>query len=164
MHLLHGFAIYDSCGTIKFCFDWSFAGPKPDSVGTKVWSWFEDKELVKTHFSRALMGEPLPPAMLRISAEKKLGPLSAVALFMPSDIPNYPVVGTFAAFNESALSMTPREREVAKLLPSHSIKKIAGLLGVTESTINTLRARIGERVGRSGPALIALLAGLHDVL
>ena len=156
--------MYSAQGVIVFCYDWKVHGPTPGSIGTHVWDWFDQKETVKTHFARALMGEPLPPVVLRVAIEKRKERLSSVAEFLPTRDKDLPVCGVFSAFSDDVLAMTPREKQVAKLLPSTPAKKIAAILGVTESTINTLRARIGERLGRQGPALIAMLAELHDVL
>lgn len=164
MALFRGFAFYNPFGVIVFSFDWKMHAPNPSAFGTHVWDWFEDAETVKTHFGRAMMGEPLPPVLLRMSVSKRNAALSAVAKFLPTHLPNAPVCGVFSAFSDDVLAMTKREREVAKLLPTTPTKQIARQLGVTESTINTLRARIGERLGRTGSALISTLAELHDIL
>jgi DNA-binding CsgD family transcriptional regulator len=162
--ILRGFGLYSPTGVILFNYDRQLRGPNPHANGTKVWEWFVDHEACKTLFARALMAEPLPPQLLRMDTAKKKIPLTAMAHFLPTGIPTAPVCGAFSAFSDDVLSMTAREREVAKLLPTMPAKKIAAKLGVTESTINTLRQRIGERIGRTGPALIAALAELHEVL
>ena len=151
-------------GIIAAGHDWRSVKTPAEFVGTYTWEWFIQHEQVKTIFARALMGDPLSPVVVDLDVARVGKHLSAIVYYLPTGEPALPVLGTFTAFPSVVQNLTPRERQVAKLLPMFSAKEIAARLEISTSTVETLKQRIALRLGQKGPRLIATLAELRDVL
>jgi hypothetical protein len=82
----------------------------------------------------------------------------------PSPGRDFPVIGVSESWNAVVESLSRRERQVAKLLPTYTLKEISVALHLTVSTVDKIRHRIGEKVDLIGPALVAWCQSHGDVL
>lgn len=60
--------------------------------------------------------------------------------------------------------LSPRERDVAKLLPFYSSKEIGKQLKIAPGTAETVRQRLSAKVGLSGHSLVSWCAEHREVI
>lgn len=65
------------------------------------------------------------------------------------------VLATAEAIDERITRLTPRELSVARYMGRYETKEIARRLGIRNSTVETYRGRIGDKIGLRGVRLIA---------
>lgn len=122
------------------------------------WEWAiaADQERVKVAVALCLIRQPVEPVRFELCHLRFPGfPQLSVTRFewIPSrETPLLAVTRTFSAMLEN---LSPREREVAKLLPDYTAKEIGRILSISASTAETHRGRIGDKLNASGNQLVA---------
>lgn len=137
-----------------------------DPVGTLPWEWFDpkDRERLKANYGLALMGEVGEEHRYRLNPDHYGDGWTIALTWHPTKCAQCPVAAVSKVFNSVVESLSKREREVAKLLPELGSKQIASKLGITKSTVETLRQRLAGKVGFHGSKLIAWCSALSDVI
>lgn len=153
-------------GEIAAGYDFNGAHAPEELAGTVTWDWFhgDDRDVAITMFARAVVGEPMPPAMLAIDGVRERMKLVCVTRYIPTGVPALPVLGVFAAYDARVLGLTEQERDVAKLWTDLTVSQIAKKLRVSSRTVQNIRHRIAEHLGVDGARLEAMLLVLKDVL
>ncbi len=136
-------------------------------LGTFPWEWAapQFRELMKTAIARAIIGQPIGPIRYELDPDKFAGGAWIVEsnwIHAPSK--DTPAMGVSRVWSAVVDNLSPREREIARLLPDHTVKQIGRALKISPSTIETHRGRIGVKVGASGGQLIAWCQAHRDIL
>jgi DNA-binding CsgD family transcriptional regulator len=166
MTIYRGCCVCRPNGTILAMYDWEGVKQPTDVLGSITWHWFapHDQDRVMNMFARAVIGSPLPPAIVDFHPERAAGDMVCHAHYIPTGEPAAPVLGAFSMFTRAVMQLSDREREIAKLIPGHTTKEISRLLGITPGAVDSQRARIARRLGKDGPSLAAFCALLRTVL
>ena len=161
--LRSGFGIYDNSGSIVAAHAWG----KPlidleTVIGTKAWDHFEepDRAAIKTRFSLALLGDKLPPIVARLEPDIYGTNMNVVCRMVPTGR-ELPVYGVFAAFELELASLSPTEREMARLLAEGlSPQEVAKMVRRSQRTVERVRAALVEGLGGTQ----ALISQIRDIL
>ncbi len=164
--IYRGLCICRPNGLIIAAHDWEGHSPDADIIGTITWEWLEEsyREQAITMFTRAAMGHPLPPAIMEFAPDKVIGDYVVQAQYKPTGEPACPVLGVFSMFTRRVLTLTPRSRAVARLLPGHSVAEIAKQLSMTPSAVIATRKRIAAKLDVSLAEIAPFCAILRSIL
>lgn len=135
-------------------------------IGTPPWGWIaeDDRERVRIAFALALLGESREPMRYQLEPVQHGGHWTVETLWVRLPTHEYPVIGISRTFNSVVENLSPRERQVARLLPEHTSKEVAKVLGISASTVDSFRGRLGIKVGLTGNQLLAWCQDHHDLL
>lgn len=135
-------------------------------VGSFPWEWIApgDRKRAKSSFALAAIGEPDGPIRYQLDPAQFGGDWMVETNWHHVPSPATPVIGVSSTWNAVVENLSPRERQIAKLLPDRTIKEIAKILKVSTSTVETFRGRIGLKVNVSGRQLVAWCQSHRDIL
>jgi DNA-binding CsgD family transcriptional regulator len=135
-------------------------------IGSCPWDWIApaDLKVAKAAFAMAAIG--YGGEAVRYSLDPAIFGGDWVVQTTWHSIPSAttPVLGVSSTWHAVVENLSPRERQIAKLLPDHGTKEIAKVLRVSTSTVETFRGRIGFKVGVSGGQLSAWCQAHRDIL
>ncbi len=166
MGVYRGCCVCRTNGEIIAVHDWESLKPESEILGTITFEWFAEhhREQAKTLFARAAIGQPLPPAVLEFNPDQLGGEFACQVEYKPTGEPMAPVLGVFSMFSRRILDLTVRERAVAKLLPTHSIREIAGQIGTTRDSVVAIKKRLAAKMVVSLAEIVPLCTMLGSVL
>lgn len=164
--------IYRGCcvcrlsGIIIATYDWEGLASPESIIGKLTFDWFhpDDRDQVITMFARAAIWQPVPAAIVRFAPGVVHGDWACQARYIPTGEPAAPVLGVFSMFTSKVLSLTKRERFIAKLIPSFTSREIAGQLGMTPNAVTATKKRLASKLAVSQAELVPFLALLKSVL
>lgn len=135
-------------------------------VGSYPWDWIaaDDKHVAKAAFALAVIGHGNGPVRYSLDAGTFKGDWIVRTLWYRVPSNETPVLGISSTWSGVVENLSPREREIAKLLPTYATKEIASILRISASTVETFRARIATKVGVGGGQLGAWCQAHHDIL
>jgi hypothetical protein len=160
-----GFGLYDETGRILFACSWKPLIDLRGVIGTIVWDHFAAPSRfdVKAAFIETLtrcqwsnVRCPMEPSIY--------GKQVCSVRFMPTGVETAPVAGMFSAIALSVVELGRDEVLVARLLPTHTAKEIACILGVSRRTIERIKLRLAAALEVPRHDLIRTVATLHDLL
>lgn len=136
-------------------------------IGTFPWEWAARPfhESIKTALARAAIGQPIGPVRYELDPARFDGGVWIVeSNWLPSTSRDTPIIGLSRAWSAVVDNLSPREREIAKLLPDYTAKQIGRILKISASTVETHRGRIGIKVSASGGQLVAWCQAHREIL
>jgi len=135
-------------------------------VGSLPWDWIApaDRKHAKAAFALAVMGDSEGPVRYQLDPAQFGGDWIVETHWQKTPSLDVPVIGVSSTWNAVVENLSPREKQIAKLLPAHTVKQIAKILKVSTSTVETFRGRIGIKVNVTGGQLIAWCQSHRDIL
>lgn len=135
-------------------------------VGSYPWAWIapSDRKRAKSAFALAVMGDSEGPIRYQLDPAQFGGDWIVESHWQRVPSNDTPVIGVSSTWNAVVENLSPRERQIAKLLPDHTVKQIAKILKVSTSTVETFRGRIVLKIGVSGGQLVAWCQAHRDIL
>ncbi len=163
--LHHGTFLHDITGAITWY--WVSAKLGPDSfVGTLLWDWVAsaDRNKCRADMGTVLMGNDCDVNRYHLDEKKFGSALVAVVRFCRVPSSDAPILSIAYIVPSIVARLSPREREIAKLLPFDTSKEIAKKLKVSISTVETMRQRLAAKLGVSGNALVSWCALHREII
>jgi hypothetical protein len=160
-----GFGLYDPDGRIVFAHAWTKTIDVSRAVGDLVWDHFaeEGRPAVRAAFLKALT--VCQQADVRTPLEPSIwGQQVCSVRFLPTALPVTPVAGMFAVMSSGVESLGEEAWLVAKLLPSHTSKEIASILGVSRRTVESIKRRLADALEVPRYDLPRTIAIIRDLL
>jgi DNA-binding CsgD family transcriptional regulator len=135
-------------------------------VGSFPWDWIAatDKHKAKATFALVMLDDPQGPVRYQLDPGQFGGDWLVETHWRRVPSSDTPVLGVSSTWNAVVENLSPRERQIAKLLPGHTVKQIAKILRVSSSTVETFRGRIGLKIGVTGGQLVAWCQSHRDIL
>lgn len=162
----HTITLHECDGRIAW--QWVTHGFAPEEryIGTVPWAWIadSDRDRVKAAFAFALMGECRAAVKYQLDVQQHGGHWTAETFWARLPTHDLPIVGISRTYSSVVDNLSAREKQIAKLLPSHTAKQIARELNISTSTVESFRGRIGIKINFSGNELIAWCSEHHDFL
>lgn len=158
--------LHEPDGRISWLWVANAIAPKERYVGTPPWTWIaeEDREIVKVAFALALLGEVREPMRYQLDPAQHGGHWTVETIWVRLPTNAMPVLGISRTFASVIENLSPRERQVAKLLPMMTAKQVARVLDISASTVDSFRRRLADKVGLSGNQLLAWCQDHHEIL
>jgi hypothetical protein len=160
-----GFGLYDEAGRIVFACSWKPLIDLGGVIGTLVWDHFA--EACRTDIKAAFI-ETLTRCQwsnVRCQLEPTIyGKQMCSVRFMPTGVEMAPVAGMFSAMALSVVELGRDEVLVARLLPTHTAKEIACVLGVSRRTVERIKLRLAAALEVPRHDLIRTVATLREIL
>lgn len=159
--VLHAVTLHAADGTTVWSTDERF-------VGTVPWEWAaaRDQERVKVAVALCLIRQPTAPVRFEVCSRRypSGGIQLADAEFKRLPTQEAPLLAITRIYTAMIENLSPREREIAKLMPDYTAKQIGRILKISASTVETHRGRIGLKIGVAGGQLVAWCQEHRDFL
>lgn len=135
-------------------------------VGSYPWDWIApaDKIKAKSTFAMASIGHAPGPVRYQLDPAIFGGDWLVQTEWIRLPTADSPILGLSSTWRAVVENLSPREREIAKLLPRCTAKEIARRLGITSSTVDTHRARLLLKLNLASSQLVAWCQSHLDLL
>lgn len=135
-------------------------------VNSFPWDWIAavDQIKAKSTFAMASIGHMPGPVRYQLDPAIFGGDWMVETEWIRLPTADSPILGISKTWRAVMENLSPRERDVAKLLPKFSVKQIAQKLGITASTVDTHRARLLLKLNLASTQLVAWCQSHRELL